>query len=891
GTLGHPEFESLLAWEDVSLGPLRPGTGAGGLLLNHGSLSVSLASASGIYGFTAFVEDIFGEPVIDARLTLEHAPLESLVVAGDDLPLPLTMTGEMEAAGPVDSLDLGGMVQVRGENVSGTVDVAGLLRGARSSRNPRLEVIVTSSDASVRGVGIPLTASVSASPDSVAVEDLRLGDYAHANAVIGLGETRRIAAGIVVSEARLSDALSIALGEAPSGVDGLLFASVSIRGTLDSPVAGAQVSIGNARMAGVEGLDLVADVELDGRDFELTDFAIRHLRRPVFTAGGGGRLDGPLELTLTGAGIPGPLLGGSSGTLFDAALGVGGTTDSPTFDGRVESFDQGAFLGVPFDTFVARLSGADGVIRVDQLVLERRGEYVATALGDIPLEAILGAESEGTISIDVTGNPVALLGELTGVGTGGEGSGNLRAVIVGNRESLTLASARLEARAERFRPVSLFPRLDDLEMSVNVADGAVISGRVRAESGGSAIELASTRGSVVDGRELEPLVIGGVDAGVLALSTDGRGVTANIPGLMLPDEVGRIALRGKGGAPEFLVGGPTDSPFIWGEIEFSDLSLTYPFLETDGEQVGDLLADAMWSVRMTAGRNLWYWRPDANLNVERGRSLDFAGRPSDHTLCVSGRVSSSKGTLTYLHSEFDVREVSVDFPAFCEQPRFQVEAETRVADGTVITLTVNTTEDIPVLGSSGVTLDESEIVLVSDSPDDNTPEKIMAKLQYGVSYDLLEAEEQAALERRRAVELLGTQIGLRVTRPLLSPVESRIRRALNLDLVRIDIDFVEHFLAEIDMWSAQEGTSQYTPFIANTRMTLGKYISRSFLLSYLGVLESYESDVGVQVLGLRSEVGIEYEVSRNTSLSMRIVYDPSISGWDRRISIENRFDF
>jgi hypothetical protein len=167
----------------------------------------------------------------------------------------------------------------------------------------------------------------------------------------------------------------------------------------------------------------------------------------------------------------------------------------------------------------------------------------------------------------------------------------------------------------------------------------------------------------------------------------------------------------------------------------------------------------------------------------------------------------------------------------------------------------------------------------------------MAKLQYGVSYDLLEAEEQAALERRRAVELLGTQIGLRVTRPLLSPIESRIRRALSLDLVRIDIDFVEHFLSQIDMWSAQEGTSQYSPFIANTGMTLGKYISRSFLLSYLGVLEPYEEEIGDQTLGLRSEVGIEYEVSRNTSLSLRIVYDPSISGWDRRISIENRYDF
>ncbi|MCK4409146.1 MAG: translocation/assembly module TamB domain-containing protein, partial [Candidatus Eisenbacteria sp.] len=394
-----------------------------------------------------------------------------------------------------------------------------------------------------------------------------------------------------------------------------------------------------------------------------------------------------------------------------------------------------------------------------------------------------------------------------------------------------------------------------------------------------------------EGRELVPLTVGGVDLGVLALSTDARGVTANVPGLMLPDEFGRVVLSGKDGEHEFLLAGPSESPLLWGEVEFSDLSFTYPFIGSGGHGFGDLMSDSEWSLRMTAGRNLWYWRADANLNVERGSGLDFLGVPSEHSMCVSGRVTSTRGTVTYLHTEFAVREVSVEFPGFCEQPRFHVDAETRVADGTIISLSMHATEGVPALAMSGVTLDESALVLNSDSPDDNTPEKIMSKLQYGVSYDLLEAEEQAALERRRAVDLIGTQIGLRVARPLLAPIESRIRRNLNLDLVRIDIDFVEHFLSQLDMWTASEGTAQYVPNTLNTRMTLGKYISRDWLVSYLGVVESYEEDIGESALGLRSELGIEYEVSRNTSLSLRVVYDPALAGWDRRVSIENRYEF
>ena len=128
-------------------------------------------------------------------------------------------------------------------------------------------------------------------------------------------------------------------------------------------------------------------------------------------------------------------------------------------------------------------------------------------------------------------------------------------------------------------------------------------------------------------------------------------------------------------------------------------------------------------------------------------------------------------------------------------------------------------------------------------------------------------------------------------RPLLSPIEGRLKRNLNLDLVRFEVDFVEHFLAQLDQWSAQEDGGEYQPFLADTRVTLGKYISRDWLLSYVGIAEAFEADIGRQQLGLRHELGIEYEVSRNTSLSLRAVYDPSLAGWDRRISIENRYEF
>jgi hypothetical protein len=889
GTLEDPYLESMVAWRDVSAGRFRLGSGAGGFMLGGGMLSASLQDSGRTFVLSGVAEDLDGAAEVTAELGLRGFELGRFMGAGEGP--AIVLDGAVTAGGRAEALELAGSMAASGDRFSATVGLEGglELRGAGPSR---LEVALASTDAAVNGVALPFEADVSVDAERLRLSSVEVGDFCRADLALGFDETEGLSGGIVVSEAVLPDVLRAAFGESPAGVDGLVFASISLGGTVAEPAGTAQVQIGSAEAFGVSGLDAAGVVSFGGGALELRELEVRESGRVFATAGGTVSGDGEVAATVTGSAVPGPFLGGGRDTEFELSAGIGGQVGELALDGFVRSED-GEFLGISFDSYTARFTAAEGIFNVDQLILERDSAYRASATAVVPYAALSEEpEGEGTLSIDVTGDPVALLAEILGAETSGEGRGSMSALLVGNRSYISVADARLEALADHFVPQGLFERVDDLEASVAVRDGSVVSGEITGRVGGSLIRLGTERPTGTGDRELEPLVVGGVDCGVLTLSTDDRGVMTNVPGMMLPDERGRIALRGKDGEPGLLIAGPAERPFIWGEMEFSDLSFTYPFIESDeGSPVGDLLSDADWSLRMTAGRNLWYWRPDANLNVERGGSLDFVGVPSEHTMCVSGRVISNRGTVTYLHTDFDVKEVFVDFPSFCEPPMFRIEAETRVADGTTITLSMQTTEDTPMLSAPGVTLDESALVLSSDSPDDNTPEKIMSKLQYGVSPDLIEAEEQAVLERRRAVELIGTQIGLRVARPLLAPIEARIRRGLNLDLVRIDIDFVEHFLSQMDMWSAQEGTAEYVPFVADTRMTLGKYISRDWMLSYLGVVEPFEEEVGGQVIGLRSEFGIEYEVSRNTSLSLRVVYDPALAGWDRRISIENRYEF
>jgi hypothetical protein len=889
---GSLDVESLVTWDGLRRRSLALGGGAGGFMLRDDTLVATAASSGKELSISGQISGLRSAPVVDAECTLDGFAVDSLLVNPGRAPR-VKASGLVHALGPLRDLVLDGEIRLEGSAGSGTVSIAGGVGEDESGRHGRFAV--RAPDAVFRGRSVPVSGSIRVEGAHVVVDSLAFGTIGRATFDLDLREPRPIRGSLVVSGADVREVLPIVTGdEPPEQLAGLVFASMSVGGSLGNPLATLQLQVGNASALGVSGLDAALVASLRDSVVDVEELGLSEHGTRVASASGTIGPRGRLALRGSGEGIPGPLLGGDSKTRFDATVGVGGTAQSPTFDATIEA-RTGSFLGVGFDGLDARITGARGDVAIDRFRLERRGRYTVSASGRVPYSALRQSRSgaEGSFTIEVDGDPLSFLTELVPLADRVDGRGTLRAEIVGARGHVSLASARLSETADRVRPSALLEEMRDVTIDVVVEDGTVVTGTVEGTVGGHSIRLSSVRDAVVDGEPVPPLVAGGVDLGVLALSTDAEGVRGFIPGLMLPDDVGRIALSGKEGAPALLIGGPPERPLLWGEVGLSDVSFTYPLLATSGESPlgAGFLSRSAWSVRMTAGRNLWYWRPDVNLKLERGGFLDFQGVPSDGGLCVSGRVESRRGTITYANTDFDAWQVFVDFPLFCEPPRFYVEATTRVEDGTTITLTMDSYEDAFAVAAPGATLDESALTLASDSPEDDTQEKILSKLQYGVSFDLLASEEQAALERRRALEVVASQISGIVVKPLLSPVEGRLKRALGLDLVRVDVDFVEHFFSELDQWHAQEPTAEYQPFLADTRLTLGKYISRDWLLSYVGVAEAYERDFGDQRLGLRHELGIEYEVSRNTSLSMRVVYDPSLAGWDRRVSIENRYEF
>ncbi len=886
------EVESPVLWSSAIVGPVALGSGVGHVLLRDDVLHATLDSPDCGYSLSGEISGLPATPHVDLELLLSDLRVDSLLHGEVGMLMPVFLDGPLRISGDLGSAAIDGIVGVTGEDSAANVRVAGRMRGEAGRR--ALELSLESDDAVVRGVDLPLRADAVISEDEIVLSRLDLGDYGEAEGSVNLRGGDLMRGSLVVSGAPFGDLFTIATGsEAPGELDGLVFAAISGKGEIGNPSATVQIQVANATVGPVRGLDGAIVATLADGTIDLRELTIQEAGRMILSTQGTIVPGGELALSVWGEGIPGPLLGGGIETGFDLAAGVGGTTSKPNFDALIES-TNGEFLDVPFDEFVVRITGAAGQIRIDRLALERDRSYRVTVNGWTPFKAIVDPMSgeEGEITIEVDGDPLALLGEISSLAEISDGSGRMTLHLAGNRSGLTVARAELDATASSARMSEIFGELRDVHAQASVTDGRLQSGTIEAFSKGRRLKLESRRDCSMDGRMLPPLVAGGVDLGVLALTTDAAGVEVSISGLMESGTVGKAVAKGRGDAAEFLIAGPSEHPLLWGELTFSDMSFTYPFDDEDSGGVDGFFSRARWDLRMTAGRNLWYRRTNVSMKLDRGTGLELVGIPEDHTMCVSGRPSASRGTVEYLYADFTVRTAFMDFPAFCEPPRFYVEATTHVADGTQITLTVESDEVAGAFfAATGTALDESTIRLASDDPNDVTQEDVLARLTYGVAYETLEGEEEQVLERRRALGVVATQVGGMIVRPLVAPVEGRVKRALHLDLVRIDVDFVEYFLAQLDQWRAQEDAGEYQPFLCDSRLTLGKYVSQDWLVSYTGEAGSYDVGVGERRLGVQHELGIEYEVSRNTSLSLSAVIDPSLSGWDRRISIENRFRF
>lgn len=687
-----------------------------------------------------------------------------------------------------------------------------------------------------------------------------------------------------------------------------------------------QVALGRGLLS-VDGRDF-ADLELDGRldgHSGLGRLAVREsdlgVWLPDLVAGGqpllGGRTAGGGELVWNEA----------DGVRGDFVLRV----DEPRLAGRV------------FDRFDLRLShgrDAAGRIALDSLVLSRGGPRPLRleAQGWLPL----GAADEFDLDLSLVGDllqplSVTTSGEASRFFRVAEGTGSLELSLGGTRVDPQLQGGRLRIPDGCLELESVFRSVRNIDVDLEIENGQVDFQRFEARLGKDRLRLRNLRPEELPvDLDLEAWTFdfGELDFGVISIETlDRRGrpgpVDVNIPGLMARDWDARVELGGLGDDLPCLLAGPLERPRLRGLARVSNTRFTYPFLEGETEPTPllqatiDFLNSIEWDLAVLPGRNVNYYRKvqgfeDSAVFDRLQGYLDritvdlwidpstdpllFTGQIEEESFRVLGEVGSRRGSVLYLDKDFEVEDAGMVFDASSLLPVVWGRAVHYSVDGAG-------ESDNPLFTRSGraiyiqlVTRDElgnqqlrgrwNEIgVVLVDDLQGNGDLLQRGQEELLVEMGLNPYEPGTAFEE----VLPGVVAGL--WEIPLQPIESRIRRELGLDMVRIFVPVVRNTVEEL-VWTQtrQSRVSQsYLNYLQGSRVVLGKSVGRRTFASWTGQLMSTTAVESSDEVRLFQRWNLEYEVSRGLTLTGELVFDPQrdlgVMRGDPRLILRYRLDY
>lgn len=676
-----------------------------------------------------------------------------------------------------------------------------------------------------------------------------------------------------------------------------------LRADLSLDRAAARLDRGRLSLDGVEWAALELDWSLDHGPRELRaqllDRDLAELLPPA-TAGARSLLQGKLEGGLR-ADLRRP-----AGAGVEGRLGV----RRPRLGGQVfERLDLALSRGV-----------APGTLTLDSLVLARGGALPLRleARGALPLGG-------GDLDLDlrVTGNLLAPLalgadGRPSSFFRRADGRGELSLRLGGTLGDPQLREGRLDLAQGTLDMASVFRRVRDLELHANIQAGRLQIERCEARLDEARLRIANTWDAGAGG--LEPWVLERpeLDCGVVTLETlDRRGqagpIEVNIPGLMEPDWSGSVTLRGAAPGERFLLAGPADRPVVRGLALVDNAEFTFPFIE-GREPPTPLLAATIaflnsieWDLRVQGGRNVNYWRKvqgfDDQPYMERlkgyldritvdlyidpmAQPLLFTGQVEDESFRLSGECASTRGSVIFLDKDFEVEEAGMSFDATSLLP---------VVWGRAVHTLMSSRGDPGLQGLFGQ--DARQIWLQFRTEDElgnrqlrGRWDEIRVELvdELNPSEDLLERGQEELLvdmgiNPYDAAGALGSMLPDVVAgfwEIPLRPIESRLRRRLGLDEVRIFLPVLRNTVEELlAMQTRQDKLSQsYLDYLQGTRVILGKALGPRTFASWTGQLVASTPVEGTTLVRLFQRCNIEYEVSRNLSLSSELVFDPLREG-------------
>jgi len=559
-----------------------------------------------------------------------------------------------------------------------------------------------------------------------------------------------------------------------------------------------------------------------------------------------------------------------------------------------------------------------GLLALDSLVLVRGGKsplrldargLLATGKGESDVELSLKGDVLQPLTMTLDGRASTFF-------TAAAGQGDITLRLVGNLLEPQIREGRVELRDGRLDMASTFRRVRDLQLLGVIENGRLQLEQGTARVGDTRLLIGNTWDAVMEGQALESWTFERpeLDCGVLELRTvDAQGreapVEVTIPGLMEPDWSGRLTLKGALPGERFWFAGPLDRPVVRGLAQVDNAQFTYPFIKGVEpptpllRAVIDFLNRIDWNMAVQGGRNVNYWKKVQGFDDTRFvdllkgyldritvdifvdpmlQPLWMRGQVEDESFRIQGEAFCRKGSVIFLDKEFDVEEAGLVFDPTSLMPTVWGRAVHTLLsteqdpglqsmfsqDARQIWLQLCTTDELGNRQLRG-RWDEIRVELMDEL---NGSQDLLGKGQEELLVDMGLNPYDAG----GAIESMLPDVVAGFWEIPLRPIESRIRRQLGLDQVRIFLPVLRNTVEELlATQTTQEQISQsYLDYLQGTRVILGKSLGPRTFASWTGQLVATHPVEGAAVVGLFQRCNLDYQVSRNLNLTGELVFDP-----------------
>ena len=584
-------------------------------------------------------------------------------------------------------------------------------------------------------------------------------------------------------------------------------------------------------------------------------------------------------------------------------LALNGKIDAPKLSGNLK-ISNGELKNVAFDNLEFSFSDSlkpgyamtdikNHILSFHDLNFEKSGKYQVSGSGNIPFNNTDPLSVDGSFVGDI----LSFIPRLNKFFVDGSSLAEIEFRLGGNTNRIRIKSGYAEIEKGELWLQKVVPYIENIHGRIEIAEGTnqVNFKNFKAEVDGAVLTINTVRDiTLPSGTQLDSWYFKGTDLdfGILQLETSDRGITVNIPGLMLDDDNAKFYLSGMNKNEKFYFAGPVKHPQLRGTLTLYDSRFTFPFLTTnkpgaDRSVVVEFLENINWDVLVKSGEDVVYFReiPAYIDNVyteayidETSKGIHFKGIIEKGSFKPEGFASSSRGRLEYLDQTFRVDHFNVEFNKNDLLPYVSGRAWTTIRDSVgaiprTIYLQLYVTDPETGEEKQQGSWEDFKFKLVSADPQlGETQEQVLASLGFSVGN----------------IKDKATSVGSAVTeriliRPLLRPIERVLEKSLGVDLVRINSNIARNlFYSSVNKdyehlaINPVNGQTPYLFLMQSSELTVGKYISQDLYLTYTGQLVSLY-DQSQSSFDFNHSFGIEYRFLRNVLLE--IEYDRELMGY------------